>query len=338
MTRKQLIIGIVSIVIAAAVFVFINAYSQTDPVVDTVEKEYRGDHGLIQNYPGAAGEAEYLSEAEGLYLEYLLLTGRKELFRDEVERLEPLLQKVPSGKLVQWKEGSNTSTNALIDDIRIASALDRAGAQFNDHSYTELSKSIQDGLRANNFVEGSWRDYYDWQQDEASPEIHFSYFSSEKWKQFGWSQKELQIIQRAKDSGSVFYLESYNAVKRQPEAYNLQEVNMIDQVLIMQQMNTEAPETEALAQWIDKKYEKEGKIYGRYHRTSEKASVNYEAASVYALLLIQEIDDGNIQEAEKWAEPLRGLHKAADPSENTHFFDYMLAAIALERLEQAKNS
>ncbi len=324
--------------IIAAAFVFINVYNQQDAVVSTVEKEYRGENGLIQNYPGAAREAKYLSEAEGLYLEYLLLAGRKELFQEEVERMEPLLQKVPSGKLVQWKEGSATSTNALIDDVRIASALDQAGTEFNDRSYTELSEAIQDGLRTGNFAEGSWRDYYDWQQDQASPEIHFSYFSSEKWKQFGWPQEELPIIHRAKDSGSVFYLESYNAVKQQPEAYNLQEVNMIDQVLIMQQMNTKAPEKEALAQWIDEKYEKEGKIYGRYHRTSEEASVNYEAASVYALLLMQEIDQGNIQEAEKWEEPLRKLHEESTPSAETHFFDYMLAAIALERLEQEQRS
>lgn len=177
-------------------------------VAETVEAYYRGENGLIRNYP--EGEAEYLSESIGLYLDYLVLTKNEQAFQQEFERLDQYRQTVNQGELLKWKAADGVQVNALIDDVRIAHALLEAATVFKQEPYKRLSLEIQNGLIAQQFKDNNWHDFYDWSSLSLSNQVHFSYFNHLAWEAFGWDEAGFERIHLAQVAGSVFYAERYN--------------------------------------------------------------------------------------------------------------------------------
>ncbi|RKD71413.1 hypothetical protein ATL39_2810 [Sinobaca qinghaiensis] len=317
----------------AAVWLFLPDREE-DETVTVVEDRYRGDNGLIANYPDGEGNTEYLSESIGLYLDYLLVIEDGDAFAAEVERLSEFTEELENGTLLKWKVEEDISVNALIDDVRIAYALQRGAELFGEESYQELSESIQQAVYHYQYDEGEWHDFYDWPSGSLSQEVHFSYFSAAAWESFGWDGASLEGVTRAALDDSLYYYERYNVAEQEKEFYTEGEVNLIDQVLIMQQMEAVTGEVQPLENWLYDTYETNGRLTGRYDRTTMEESVAYEAPAVYALIMLHFLDKGDMEKAADWKEPLENVHEPEQVSTEAHFFDYILAETALERLEK----
>lgn len=315
-------------------WMLIQSLNDDHSVVDTVERYYRDNNGLLANYPGENEEIEYLSESLGLYLNYLILSREKEEFENEFLHLSSYLEKVDSGNLVCWKVENGVSVNALIDDVRIAYALLEAASVFNEPKYEELSKTIQSALYHNQYYEQNWHDFYDWKINVRSEEVHFSYFNQEAWSAFNWDDDGLDLLLLAQDGDNVFYFEKYLTQTNEPVYYNSEQINLIDQILIMTQVETNTGEVQPLEGWLNNTYEENGRLVGRYSRTNGKELVSYESPAVYSLLILHYVTKNDVETAFKWSEPLKRIHDEV-PSNQTHFFDYMLATLALETLERS---
>lgn len=315
-------------------WMLIQSLNDDHSVVDTVERYYRDNNGLLANYPGENEEIEYLSESLGLYLNYLILSREKEEFENEFLHLSSYLEKVYSGNLVRWKVENGVSVNALIDDVRIAYALLEAASVFNEPKYEELSKTIQSALYHNQYYQQNWHDFYDWKINVRSEEVHFSYFNQEAWSAFNWDDDGLDLLLLAQDGDNVFYFEKYLTQTNEPVYYNSEQINLIDQILIMTQVETYTGEVQPLEGWLNNTYEENGRLVGRYSRTNGKELVSYESPAVYSLLILHYVTKNDVETAFTWSEPLKRIHDEV-PSDKTHFFDYMLATLALETLERS---
>lgn len=332
--KKGIIAVLLIIGIGLAVFWLLPSEREEDETVTVIEERYRGDNGLIANYPDGEGSTEYLSESVGLYLDYLLVMEEEEAFAEEVDRLSEFTEELDEGTLIKWKVEDDISVNALIDDVRIAYALKRGAELFGEESYHELSLAIQEAVYHYQYEAGEWHDFYDWPSESLSQEVHFSYFSAAAWESFGWDGASLEGVTRAAMDNSLYYYERYNVEDEAKEFYTAGEVNLIDQVLIMQQMEAVTGDVQPLENWLYETYDTNGRLTGRYDRETMEESVEYEAPAVYALIMLHFLDKGDTAKAADWKEPLESVHETEQISTETHFFDYMLAETALKRLEK----
>lgn len=144
-------------------------------VQETVDSHYVNDEGVIHAYPDKR-DSEYLSESLGLYLEYLLQVDDEENFAKQAAILKDRFLVETGGQVfIPWRLYEEANVNALIDDVRIASALKGASEQFAEPAYLELSKQIVSAIEDRQHQQGTAVDYYDWSYQLAGNRLTLSY-------------------------------------------------------------------------------------------------------------------------------------------------------------------
>ena len=90
-----------------------------------------------------------------------------------------------------------------------------------------------------------------------------------------------------------------------PKAYDVEtkkyvyddNINIIDQSLVVYYRAKMGYPTKEFKQFIQKEYDKNGKIYGRYNRKSGKPVVAYESPSIYGWLILYHLEIGDTEMA-----------------------------------------
>ncbi|MFL0365624.1 glycosyl hydrolase family 8 [Pseudobacillus sp. 179-B 2D1 NHS] len=295
--------------------------SREKRVVETVNNHYiNTKYGLIQAYPNQPN-SQYLSESIGLYMDYLLHIENKEAFNklyNAFYNYFVVAQKKET--YVKWELDNETNTNALIDDVRIIAALQKAGQIFKEPKYEQLAQSIQETISKNQKRQGYYVDFYDWSMEKPSARITLSYLTPDFFSLFPNTEQSKQLLIHLNDNKDPFFPEYFD-IEKETYAHN-KTVHMIDQLLIAINRKNIGYNSDNFNQWLLKEWDDKHKLFGQYDRQSLQPSVSYESLSVYYYLQAYLKQIGKQDVAEEVIKRAKQLEN--DPIlYNAHFFDYI---------------
>ncbi|WP_393965252.1 hypothetical protein [Exiguobacterium sp. S22-S28] len=314
--RKKLLIGILIFIALGGLIVFMTR--QQDPVIEQIETVYMKD-GLIQAYD--RNDAQRLSESLGQYMMYLLEIGDAQRFAEQVDILrKQFLVTSEEVDFIKWELTPKTATNAIVDDFRISNALIAAAKRFDEPTYQQLSRRIDDGIIEHMKVSGIPIDFYDWNLKMQTNELRLNYLDATALKRLNLVEPVQEVLQAAPRSGPFFH-EIYLPEDKQYKMADKKEVNMIDQALIaIVSEELTGKQDEAFYAFVYQEMGK-GKLYARYDRSTAAPRSDDESSSVYALLLPYVSKD--IQR--KMTERLNQIDLTN--AKTTHVFDFLNEAI-----------
>lgn len=317
----------------------------------------RNDNGTFATYlqddslsdDNVATGREALSESLGLWMQYALLKKDRSLFDDSYHDLTSFFLDENGG--VYWKlksDGSHTvTTNALVDDLRIIDALNRASRLWKDNRYRETATKIGTYVVNHQLKNHLLVDFYDSAYDDTADTVTLSYVDVsglQECKRLGLlSDNELDamtdLLAKQPDDETFAPL-TYDMVL-DSYGYN-DEVNMIDQLLIALNKAKAGMSTDAFYSFVKSAFYQEHRLYGRYDRNTQQPAVDYESLSVYGILILYALEQNDNTFA--YAVYQRMVQfKQQDIHEpypggyvfdgNTHFFDNIYPLLAEKTLE-----
>lgn len=287
---------------------------QGTTVQETVDSHYVNDEGVIHAYPDNR-DSEYLSESLGLYLEYLLQVEDEENFAEQAAILKDRFLIETGGQVfIPWRLYEEANVNALIDDVRIAAALEGAAEQFAEPAYLKLSQQIVSAIEDRQHQQGTAVDYYDWSYQLAGNRLTLSYLID-----------EITVLPESfamLDTGEseVFFPEYYDFDEK--KYVESGEVHMIDQLLIAVNRFDQDIESPEFENWLTEEWVNQGQLAGRYDRETGKPTVDYESLAVYYYLwqYFERIEQTEFaKQVVQRAESLAGEELPGD----LHFFDFI---------------
>lgn len=311
--------GLIFLALAVLVILAIFVFSENDrDVQNYTEQHYMNEDGLIHAYPDQP-ESEYLSESIGLYMQYLLNVEDEEAFRQQVNLLEQQFIKTEQSPLVLWLLREDVQVNALIDDVRIISALQTAADIFNENYYNKLAQSMKVAMEEKQRVNGLYVDFRGNEPEQTANRITLSYLTLDFFSTLDHTEPTKKLLMQVKEKNSFF--PEYYALESESFQYG-KEVHLIDQLLIALNLHAIGIDSPKFDSWIQQEWNKQKKLYGRYLRTSGAPSVEYESLSVYAYAW-------EYFEAKRLTEKAIQVKRRADKLvegkvlDDAHFFDYI---------------
>lgn len=340
MRKSHIVSMLVLVAIINSVGVYTFNMQKNNSTEFFIETHFINDNGTIATYitedPGyveedwAAIGQEALSESTGLYLSYLLLSNKRSEFKAQVDTLKTFF--LNEEGFIYWKIGplgeKISSSNSLIDDLRIMKTLYSAGEKFSDITYHQLAERIKEFILHKQLNEGYLVSFYEQEYDLASDEIMLSYIDLEALEYFPKEITEKLKTLLLENQNSVFYPQRYNLTMKEFE-WN-EEIHLIDQILIAQQLQLINGNVDPFVEFIRESFEKDGRIYGKYDRTSGNPTVDYESTAVYGLLIpfFLSIDKDFSRELYDRLMLFRSEDGGYTVGENGHFFDNILPLLA----------
>jgi len=274
--------------------------------------------GLILNFQNAQNP-EILSESIGLYMQYLIPVGDSARFAEQVRVLrEHFIVNEGGYSFIRWKLGEDITVSAVIDDLRIAEALTTAAVAFREPYYRQLAEEIIRTVKSTMIVDGTPRDFFDWQYGIAFSEFFLSYYNVPLMEYFNFPDSVFAPLESL--TASPFFPERF--VNGEFLLSDAAEVNMIDQSLIaiayFERMGYAEPNFHA---FLEERFREDGVIFARYCRDTARNSNENQSSAVYAFLIRYFEITGQAGFAEK----ARGLLEGMDTGDavSTHFFDFI---------------
>ncbi|QQK81439.1 transcriptional regulator [Salicibibacter cibi] len=294
---------------------------------------------------------ETLSETLGLWMSYALDKNDQELFDKIHEQLHELF--LENDGFVHWKlteDGeSEISTNALIDDLRIAEVLLDAYNRWDAEEYLETADLINEYLSSHNVNHGILTDYYDQEENDASSDITLSYIDIQAMNKIAEEEQlngqvveeTMRVLTEAPlDNG--FYPSSYNVVT---ETYTFDdEINIVDQAIIAYHYARVGQPSVAFLSFIQEEMDNRGLVRGIYDRETRDPIVQYESPAIYGFLILYLLEINEIELAKEIFERMKAFQVTEESNDyyggysiqngDTHIFDNLLPLMAEQQLEQ----
>ncbi|GAK08439.1 glycosyl hydrolase family 8 [Geomicrobium sp. JCM 19038] len=294
---------------------------------------------------------EALSETIGLLMEYALLRDDHSLFQEYVEDFEESF--LEEDGMIYWKltpgASEHVSTNALIDDIRIAYAFMNAYERYGETEYREISRVITHQLNSRYQDAEVYTDFYDTKHDYASSVITLSYIDRfaleilhhDNQLDETLYQNTIHILEEAPIQNG-FYPKSYNV--EQAEYEFDQEVNMVDQMIIAYHESKAGMRSNELLDFIRDEFERRGVIHGIYDLKTKTPLVDYESPALYGftIMYLLEIEEYEFAESvyermiqfrnEDTSDPYYGGYTVING--DTHIFDNLVPLLAEQQLKK----
>lgn len=239
--------------------------------------------------------ADVLSESQGIIMEFAAFTGNQPLFDQTWKYVKGQLY--PEG-LMPWvvTDKSSVTVNALIDDLRIISALQEAGNLW--EGYEEDLDSYKDAIITYNSENGKLIDFYDTQ-------------SQQKANRFTLCYGDLQLLHSLKENDRRFRkiydstLETiqngviseefplyYSYYDYGEDKYVGKELNMAEALTTLLHLAQVDQLPLTAMEWLETKLE-EGCIYAVYDIMGNPTENGYyESTSVYALTAMIALEEG----------------------------------------------
>lgn len=235
---------------------------------------------------------ETLSESLGLWMMYAVEKGDHALFAQNVDVLQAHYYQ---DGWIAWKAGgeknATVSTNALVDDLRIAEALYLAAEKWGDEKYTQLANEIGQSVKEHQAQGGLLVDFYDRKHQLSSDHLTLSYLNASAIQML----KEHQQVSEELDQQVRTFLDklptrqgffpfSYQLAKK--EYVYQQEVNLIDQLYIAYHRAQAGIASPELWSFLKAEFVQHGLLYGRYDAVTKQPVVAYESPAVYGLAIL----------------------------------------------------
>lgn len=293
---------------------------------------------------------ESLTETLGLWMIYALEKEDKPLFDQSYQQLEDYF--LEADGFLNWKvteEGeSEVAANALIDDIRLSGVLVEAYEKWNDESYMETARTINNYLNEHNINEGIFTDFYEKEDEYVSDAITLSYIDGEMMdllaQRGGLDQEAVVNTKEVLKEAPIhngFYPKSYDV---ETNEYQFdEEINIVDQAILSFHFAKMGNRSEEFLQFIRGEMEERGVVHGMYNRETKSPLVDYESPAVYAYLILYSLEINEDALAEKIYERMKEFQVSDQKSDyyggygisddDTHIFDNVNPMIAEQRME-----
>lgn len=324
-----------------------------DEVYDTelfIEKWMTNENGTLATYMKTSEEKESdlvigresLSESLGLWMKNALLNDDQEQFNETYLTLLKhfLLEK----GFVSWRLSEDGEkkylANALVDDLRISTALFDASERWNDQRYEHTAVLIGQYVSRYNRYANTLTDFYVLDGD-SSRYITLSYIDPEALKRLEKHQlinknvynNMIDLLLNAPMEGPFF-----------PKAYDLEKkiyvydsnINMVDQSLVAYYRSMLDETSSDFLAFLRREMNVRDVIYGQYERKTADEVVKYESPAVYGWLVLYSIEAGEIDLAEELYE--RMIQFKSDTAkykggysvneDDTHIFDNIVPLLA----------
>ena len=355
-----------SLLIAAFVLQATPAFAQTDLTSSTdqfITSYMQNPNGTLATYlkdspssnPNYVAGRESLSESLGLRMSYLFKKGDRARFQVQADLLKQYYLSPASG-LVYWKlnkdGSSNVTTNALIDDWRIAGALFQAGEAWGNSAYVENAKGISRALAAKNMKNGYFVDFYDETYNINNDTLSLFYVDPVVLKymqKYGIITKKtytrtIGVLNNAANDG-VFFAKNFN-VNTGTYRYDA-DVHMIEQIYTAYFRKQNGINSPGFYQFVKGEFAKNGRLYGQYSRNTRQPAVNFESNAVYGMMIqyALEMNDpafakavyGRMKQYEitDQTSPYYGGYVVeTGQGQDTHIFDNLFPLLAKQQLER----
>ncbi len=295
----------------SAVFPDASFHSKEDPMLPGetfVRSHMMNSDGTLRTYlkpvnrsePDRALGHEVLSESMGLWLLYAYEKGDLALFKQAVAAVERTFLK--SDGWIQWKAGGPdpVTTNALVDDMRIAYALYLGASKWGEAEFKRIADSITSNVLTTQVVDYGFRDFYDRKQKWTSPVLTLSYLSSHAvinlYEQSMLSEDLYQATKKfllSIPTQNGFYPFSYDYATGR-FVYH-QNVNLIDQLLIERSQIKLGKRGSVFWMFVKNYYKEHGILYGQYDRQTKEPIVTYESPAVYGFAILCAMENGEVE-------------------------------------------
>lgn len=314
---------IVGMVLIFLIFIYITVYltflsipvadvfNETVPVSAPVKSNYlemglfdfisnklsKNNGEIITNIKNYKGSKDTLSESVGLFMNYCVISNRKELFDREVGFLK---NKMLADKgFIKWVVGSgDTYCNASIDDCRIVRALMDAYDRWGDKEYYNLAGTLQLNIYKYQVRDQRLCEFYDWNIDKTKNGTLLCYLDlytiyrmsefNENWLAVEDESCFMISNGRINDSSPFFYKyydyetgrysldEEYGNGKGICITYTLYTAIHLAEV---------NEDTQFLTDWLEKQVSK-GTLYAWYDPYTLKPANDLKSTAVYALAAV----------------------------------------------------
>ncbi|SDO23725.1 glycosyl hydrolase family 8 [Alkalicoccus daliensis] len=292
---------------------------------------------------------EALAETLGLWMEYALEKEDETMFKEAYDQLHEYF--LENDGFINWKiteEGeSRISSNALIDDIRIAAALTYADAKWVDGAYLQTAEKISNYLNQHNVREGIFTDFYERKDKYASSVITLSYIDETSLNllvqkaglNHTAAENTIKVLREAPIENS-FYPKSYNVEEK--EYVFDDEINIVDQAITAYHQGAAGERSDSLLSFIKEEMAERGAVHGIYERETEAPLVDYESPAIYAYLIMYSLridEEGLAEEIYHRMKEFQVSKRRSDyyggygvTDQDTHIFDNINPLIAEEKM------
>lgn len=358
--RIYIVIGVI-LLIALGGIVFWSAL-QGNRTEHFILRHMMNENGTLATYrledtKAGTGEAkgrEALSESAGLWLQYTLDKDDQALFDEQVKVIQNNF--VHKDQIVLWKISEKgemqSATNALIDDLRIIEQLYRAYEMYKEERYKNLADQLSDAVIRYNKKDNYYVDYYD---ADARKQNDFATTSYINPRAFSYMKKYGKVSAQQYEEVVQFLADYPRHGWAFPKEYKEdgtftydKEVNLIDQSYVAYHRSLGGLSSDAYLEFIKKKFQKDGKLYGRYNLETGKQTVKYESPAAYGLTILYVLQTGDTKFAKELYDHMSTFRNdnvfsryyggyVTGENNNTHIFDNvlpLLAEIELEKSEQ----
>ncbi|MBD0383239.1 glycosyl hydrolase family 8 [Paenibacillus sedimenti] len=303
--------------------------------------------------PHTAAGHEALSESMGLWLQYAYEKGDLALFSQYTEVLKQSFLK--SDGWIAWKAGPTSKpavTNALVDDLRIAYALYKAGAKWQDESFKKTADTITKSVMKKQVVNSTFRDFYDIEKKWPSNVITLPYldaysiinlYEQSKISEDLYQKTKRFMIELPVKNG--FYPFSYKVDEGRFE-YQKQ-VNLLDQLFIESSRAKFGQTDSEFWAFLKQTFKDNRVLYGKYELETKKPSVEYESPSVYGMAIMVALEHNEIELAKDLYYRMIRFQTLNPASEyyggymnyqqlDTHIYDNLVPLLAERKLYNAR--
>ncbi|RSL35097.1 hypothetical protein D7Z54_00550 [Salibacterium salarium] len=351
---------IVVVLVGAGFYWFFVENKETDEMTEAfIQRWLTNDNGILATYildgdvedEDEVKGREALSETLGLWMTYALEKQDKALFEKSYQLLRRYF--LEESGFVFWKlnESGETdvSANALIDDIRIAGVLYKAGESWNKREYIETASRITAYAALNNENQGILTDFYEREDHYASEFITLSYIDGQTLQYLRSkgtlapqvSESTIEVLKQA-PMKQGFYPKTYN-VEENHYVYD-ESINMVDQALVALHQSEIGIGSKDFLQFIRSEMEQRGLVHGIYDRKTKQPLVEYESPAIYALLIMYCLEIGDVSLAEDIRTQMKQFLVTRRHSkyyggysiheQDTHIFDNVLPMLAEQQMEK----
>ena len=256
------------------------------------------NQGLLTNLLGkqASGDlpggSETLSESVGLLMQYALKADSQSLFDKQLLFLNEVYT-VKDG-FILWKVGEDnskiTSSNALIDDLRVSTALISAYEKWRRDDYLKFAQRFSKAMLKYNVKDSLPVDFYDYKVKQASKSVSLRYLDIEGIEKLtGIDGNWKPILDKTRDlvEGSyinkdkVFFYEEYDTATG--NYIKVDKVNMVNQLIAVENMIKADIIPKETLDWIKYYFNWYGFIVAEYNVSDKSKSSDFESPAIYAL-------------------------------------------------------
>lgn len=254
-----------------------------------------------QNKTELATGHDRLSESSGLWLRHLVLSGTQEQFDDFYRQTKK--QFYAKGQFTYRinADGTKSSVNASIDDMRIICSLIEAKQRFKDPKYEKEIQKLVSTFKKQSIQDGMLVDFYDVESKKPAHEISLYYLNIKEmgyiYKVANLPVKDLEFQYRILKNGYIsnqlpLYHTKYNYNTGKYE--DNKQINIIESLLSVLYLSEIGQAKEESIQFI-KTAVTTGTLYNSYNLKGEPVDKSQSAASyAIAAMIGKEIGDDQL--------------------------------------------